>query len=97
MADFVVMPNHVHLLAQFRDEDAMRKQCTSWARYTARQINRSLGRKGSFWQKEAFDHLVRSAEQFDYYRRYIAENPRKAHLEPGEYYLYQPSLGVANE
>jgi type I restriction enzyme R subunit len=27
LTDFVVMPNHVHLLAAFRDEDAMVDQC----------------------------------------------------------------------
>lgn len=94
MGDFVIMPNHVHLLAQFMNECEMRKQCASWARYTARRINRILGRRGQLWQKEAFDHLVRSPEQFDYYRRYIAANPVGAHLKPGEYFLYRPPLLV---
>jgi hypothetical protein len=38
-----------------------------------------------FWQLEHFDHLVRSAEQFEHYRRYIAENPQKAKLTEGMY------------
>ena len=37
-------------------------------------INRALGDKGRFWQEESFDHLVRSAEQYDALRRYLAEN-----------------------
>lgn len=85
LTDYVVMPNHVHLLAAFGDEDAMLRQCESWKHYTARGINRALGRKGRFWQQEAFDHLVRSAEDFEHCRRYIADNPVRARLRPGEF------------
>ena len=92
MGDFVVMPNHVHLLASFPTEDAMKSQCDSWLHFTAFQINKRLGRKGKFWQQEPFDHLVRSVEQYEYLRRYIVENPIKAKLSPGEYYYrrYEP-------
>ena len=88
MGDFIVMPNHVHLMAAFADPDSMRAQFDSWTHFTAVQINRSIGEKGRFWQQEPFDHLVRSVEQYDYLRRYIAENPVKANPKPGEY-LYR--------
>src|SRR4051794_1048569 len=39
MGDFVVMPNHVHLLAVFPSEEGMRKQRDSWLHYTAVRIN----------------------------------------------------------
>ena len=92
LGDFVVMPNHVHLLASFPTEDAMKAQCDSWLHYTAFHINKQLGKQGKFWQQEPFDHLVRSVEQYEYLRRYIAENPNKAKLRPGEYYYrrYEP-------
>lgn len=80
LLDFVIMPNHVHLLAAFPDEETMLLQCESWKRFTATRINALLGRKGRFWQQDEFDHLVRSEEQFLFLRRYIAENPRKANL-----------------
>src|SRR5262249_62033808 len=86
MGDFVVMPNHVHLLAVFPTAAAMKEQCDSWLHYTAFQINRVIGERGKFWQQEPFDHLVRSLEQYEYLRTYIADNPRKAKLHPGEYY-----------
>ncbi len=94
MGDFVVMPNHVHLLASFPTEDAMKLQCDSWLHYTAFQINKQLGQKGKFWQQEPFDHLVRSVDQYEYLRKYIAENPIKAKLRPGEYHYrrYEPQL-----
>ena len=92
MLDYAVMPNHVHLLASFPDENAMLAQCESWKHFTAVQINRRLGQKGRFWQQDAFDHLVRSEEQFVYLRDYIANNPVKAGLRPGEYVHYSKPL-----
>lgn len=83
----IVMPNHVHVLVQFRPDTTCRVQCESWLHYTAVQINRKLGRKGAFWQSEPFDHLVRSAEQMTYLQRYIAENGIRANL-PETAYLY---------
>lgn len=92
LTDFVVMPNHVHLLGAFPNEASMLRQCESWKHYTARQINRELGRSGRFWQQDGFDHLVRSIEQFEYLRKYIAENPNRSKLRPGEYVHWSKSL-----
>ncbi len=89
MGDFVVMPNHVHLLCVFFGEDQMRKTFDSWQHFTATQINRSIGRSGKFWQGDPFDHLVRSLEQYQYLRHYIASNPERAHLSEGEYHYYR--------
>ena len=88
MGDFIVMPNHVHLLAVFPDSDSMTKQFDSWLHYTAVQINRVIGAKGHFWQQEPFDHLVRSVDQYEYLQDYIRDNPTKAQLSGGEY-LYR--------
>jgi type I restriction enzyme R subunit len=74
------------LLAVFPTAGALQKQCDSWLHYTAFQINQLVGERGKFWQQEPFDHLVRSPEQYAYLRWYIADNPRKARLKPGEYY-----------
>jgi hypothetical protein len=65
---------------------------TTWLRFTARRINKALGRSGHFWQTEPFDHLVRGAEQFEYLRRYIRDNPARAGLKPGEF-LYRTKSG----
>jgi type I restriction enzyme R subunit len=63
-------------------------QCRSWKSFAAREINRKLSRRGRFWQEESFDHLVRSLEQFEALQRYIADNPKKAHLSSGEFLHY---------
>ena len=89
LSDFVVMPNHVHILVAFLTEEAMLAQCESWKHYTAVRINGLLGRKGRFWEQDAFDHLVRSPEEFERLRQYIAENPRRAGLQAGEYLHYR--------
>ena len=60
MADFVVMPNHVHVLVGGMVREAMLAQVESWKRWTAKQINQALGQRGRFWQVESFDHLVRN-------------------------------------
>jgi type I restriction enzyme R subunit len=96
LTDAVIMPNHVHLIAAFRDEASLQKQCKSWKHFTATQINRVLwneapavgaaGLRGKteFWQPEQFDHLIRSEADFDRYRRYIGANPQAAKLKAGE-------------
>jgi putative transposase len=78
-------PNHVHLLVGGLARGGMLKQVESWRKWAALQINRALGRTGRFWQDESFDHIVRNASAFDKFRLYIAGNPRKAQLRPGEY------------
>jgi len=64
----------------------MKEPCDSWLHYTAFRINQQLWEKGQFWQQEPFDHLVRSPEQYEYLRHYIADNPRKAGLTAGKYH-----------
>jgi putative transposase len=82
MGDFVVMPNHVHLLASFRTAEEMKRQSYSWLHYSAFRINQVIGEKGRFWQQEPFDHLVRSPLQYEYLRKYIAGNPKRRDLIP---------------
>ena len=92
MLDFVVMPNHVHLLAAFPSAESMEAQFRSWKRFTSRKIQEDLGTSGRFWQVEDFDHLVRSEDQFFHFRKYIAENPHKANLKLGDYQHYSKEL-----
>jgi len=76
---FVVMPNHVHLLA------TPKVVATQWLGplkgFTAYRANVLLGSRGcAFWQDESYDHLVRSEAQFERIRSYIEENPVSAGL-----------------
>ena len=87
MGDFVVMPNHVHLLVCLLGDTDILKQCRSWKKFSAGKINKVLGKTGRFWQEESFDHLVRSPEQFWAIQQYIRNNPN--HLRSSDYFLYQ--------
>jgi len=89
LGDFVVMPNHVHVLVNLLGQTDLEKQCYSWKKYTATKINRALAQRGRFWHEESFDHLVRSAEELEQLRLYIAENPQKARLHEGQYLLWR--------
>ncbi|MGN6544914.1 MAG: transposase [Aureliella sp.] len=86
---FVIMPNHVHVLVAIRKGWELRSECDNWLHYSALLINELLGRSGSFWQDEPFDHCVRSLEQFEWTRRYIWRNPRVARLARGQYFYWQ--------
>jgi type I restriction enzyme R subunit len=85
--EFVVMPNHVHVLCCPFDDWLLEHLLHSWKRHSARLINQLLGRSGNLWLDEYFDHGVRSQEQLEKYRRYIRENPQKANLRDGEFML----------
>ena len=85
MGDFVIMPNHVHCLVAFKSVEIAKTQPGGWMRYSARKINKLLGRDGSLWFPEPFDHLVRSNIQLEYLRKYIRENPEKAGLVEGRF------------
>ncbi len=85
LGDFVVMPNHVHLLVGLLGSTEVEAQCYSWKKYTATRINRVLNATGEFWQAESFDHLVRNPAQFERFQRYIAEIGSCAGLPVGDY------------
>lgn len=80
LGDYVVMPNHLHMLIQPFEDLSLKKVLSSIRRVSAREINPLLGRKGTLWQPEPFDHLARSRSRFDRHRRYIALNPKRARL-----------------
>lgn len=81
---YVVMPNHVHLLIVPAADLSYIMQ--NLKRYTSIRINKLLGTNGSLWQKEYFDHLVRSRRSFNDILDYIQNNP--ANLQKGTYSLY---------
>ena len=92
LGDFILMPNHVHLLVCLLGTTEIESVCTSWKKFSATTINRMLQRSGRLWQEESFDHLVRSPEQFEHLQRYIRDNPKKANLKSGEFLYAQRTM-----
>ena len=84
---FVVMPNHVHAIVAPAGSHSLSKITQTWKSFTSHEINKRLNRTGKLWQDESFDHIVRSAAQLDFYRKYIAENPVKAKLDKSRFCL----------
>jgi putative transposase len=83
---FVVMPNHVHLLATPRV--ALPKLTKSLKGITGKRANTMLALTGRpFWQEESYDHTVRHEREFEKIRSYIEENPVRAGIvgKAGDY------------
>jgi ATP-dependent Clp protease ATP-binding subunit ClpA len=77
LKDHVVAPNHVHVLVTpAGGENTLSEAVQEWKSVSAHRINKALGRKGEFWQKEYFDHIVRSPEQLAKFRSYIQNHPQ---------------------
>ncbi len=47
---------------------------------SAHKVNKLLGCKGTVWQAESFDHVLRSSESLDAKIIYLLENPVRAGL-----------------
>jgi len=73
-----VMPNHVHVVFSPLGHNSLDAILHSWKSYSALEANRLLGRKGVFWQREYFDHLIRTESSLRKVSRYVRENPQKA-------------------
>ncbi len=79
LGPFAVMSNHVHAL--FLPVISPSQFLKSLKGSTAREANRSLNRTGEpFWQRESYDHWVRSQDEWNRIARYIERNPLKADL-----------------
>lgn len=78
--DYVMMPNHLHLIFQLGDVRTLEQVMHSFASFTANQINDVLHRSGSLWQSGYYDHALRDDDALNRHVRYIAENPMRARL-----------------
>lgn len=85
--EYVLMPTHLHLFCAFGDR-GMKDVMEDFKRWTAHRATELLSDQRSrpadgtyrFWQREWFDHLLRSDEEDDLIIAYIRNNPVKANL-----------------
>ncbi len=86
---WVVMPNHVHVLAHLSPGNDLARQLQRWKSFTSHEINRALERTGPFWAREYFDRFIRNEEHLNRALEYIENNPVTAGLcsSPGEWLL----------
>jgi type I site-specific restriction endonuclease/REP element-mobilizing transposase RayT len=83
LSAWVVMPNHVHVAVTPLGTHELSDILHSWKSFTSKAINKLSGTTGVFWQKESFDHIVRSPESLELIEVYILATPER--LQPGTY------------
>ncbi len=71
LGTYAIAGNHVHVLVVPFMQHDLSTINHSWKSYTAKAINRLLGRTGTFWRTESFDHVVRREEHLAKYEAYI--------------------------
>jgi putative transposase len=93
---FVVMPDHLHLVFELKEESPIGVIVKSMKRYTALRINETLHRHGSVWQDGFFDHRIRTDEKMEQIAFYCARNPVKAGLalETGDWPYFRCDTGL---
>ncbi len=81
---YCIMPNHVHTVLTTYDKDEQGKSIylqdilESIKKFSARECNKALNRRGKFWQHESFDRIIRDREDLYWTLSYVLENPIKA-------------------
>jgi putative transposase len=79
------MPDYVHLFcAPDADAASLSDFIGGWKRWTSRRISNlprtASAATGPIWQREFFDHLLRSEESYDQKWNYVRDNPVRAGL-----------------
>jgi len=77
---WVVMPNHVHTVVEPMPGCSLESILHSWKSYTAKEINKVLGRIGALWEPEYHDRFVRDERHLRNAINYAEQNPVKARL-----------------
>ncbi len=77
LGTFAVAGNHVHVLVVPMSGIDLSVITHTWKSYTAKAINKMLGRTGVFWKEESFDHLVRTEASLAKFEEYIRSHDRQ--------------------
>ncbi|MDE6522299.1 MAG: transposase [Muribaculaceae bacterium] len=72
---YVIMPNHVHMLATPAPGYELSTTISSVMRFSAKNINKLIGRKGQLWREEPFDTIIRNHDHYRNTLEYIRHNP----------------------
>lgn len=83
LEQYVIMPDHVHILLSVPGDELHDKTCTEASREIIPKFlsgfktlcHKAAGEK--FLQRSAYDHVVRNAYDYDEIVRYILQNPAR--------------------
>jgi REP element-mobilizing transposase RayT len=93
--EFVVMPNHIHGILILNDTGRGGSRTAPTTRrkplgqlvgafktVSTKQVNRTRGTPGAvFWQRNYYEHIVRTETSLNHVREYVYENPLKWELD----------------
>lgn len=84
---YVLMSNHIHLLATPSDKDGITRMMQYVGRYYVPYINHTYGTSGSLWEGRYKASLIHDEEYLLTCMRYIELNPVRANMvrSPGQY------------
>jgi REP element-mobilizing transposase RayT len=77
---FVAMPDHLHFFRSGGNTASLSRFVGVFKQWTAKRILAAAGAPAPLWQREFFDHLLRSHESYEAKWRYMRENPVRAGL-----------------
>ena len=85
-----IMPNHVHVIAEFDVSrmaaatemqgrgglatSGMAKTVQSWKSVSSHKINTLLGRTGELWQRDYYNHIIRTKKEYIFQTAYVLRN-----------------------
>jgi putative transposase len=77
---YVLMPDHLHAFVALDDQKI---ELAAWMKSLKNTLSKTLrfnGIAAPHWQKDFFDHVLRSEESYEEKWRYVRENPVRAGL-----------------
>ncbi len=91
---YVIMPNHVHLIALITEEDALREirkspqqarsiisKLTGYIKMNVSKAIRQHYGDIAVWQRGYHDHVIRNQQDYEMLAKYIHENPIRWELD----------------
>ncbi len=92
--EFVVMPEHFHLLLTPGPETSLERSLQLIKGGFSYRMKRDIGTGGPVWEKSFYDHRVRDAGEYLGARTYIHQNPvRRALARRPEEYPWSSASG----
>ncbi len=75
---FVIMPDHLHWLFSLSGTRSLNICINNIKAFSAKRINKIIGRNGKIWQTGYYDRAIRREEDLEGVARYIVANPLRA-------------------